>query len=895
MLHLTSANIAENDYSSIFAYLIMLSANEIRQKFLDFFESKDHKIVPSAPIVLKDDPTLMFTNAGMNQFKDYFLGNKEAIHKRVVDTQKCLRVSGKHNDLEEVGVDHYHHTMFEMLGNWSFGEYFKAEAIAWSWEFLTEVLGIEKDRLYASVFEGDKEDGIPPSEIALKEWQKILPQEQIVFGNKKDNFWEMGETGPCGPCSEIHIDMRSNDERAKIPGRDLVNKDHEEVIEIWNNVFIQYNRKKDRSLEPLPQKHVDTGMGFERLVRVIQNRKSNYDTDVFMPYINKTESITGKKYGRTASLEDIAFRVISDHIRAISFTIADGQLPSNTGAGYVVRRILRRAVRYYYSYLDYKEPLLHELLPILAENFKDVFPEVKEQEAFIKKVILEEENSFLATLEKGLQRMDELMQSCSGKDIQGELAFELYDTFGFPIDLTRLIAKEKGYQIKEDGFEKALQEQKTRSKAATTLDTDDWQILDNETKNVFVGYDTLETSTSVLQYRKVSAKNKSFFQIVLAETPFYAESGGQVGDKGFLGFGDKLIQVFDTKKENDLILHFTKELPEDIDGEVHAKVNSTNRQETSEHHSATHLLHAALRKILGDHVAQKGSLVNKDHLRFDFSHIEKVNEEEQRHIEELVNQKIRENIPVVIKTMKKDEAVAMGAMALFGEKYGDEVRVVIMDENYSIELCGGTHIGSTGELGFFKIISESAIAAGVRRIEGLTGTKAEKYIHESLDDLSVIKHQFKNPKSITKAVEQLAEEKSKLQKQIEKLQDKIRWQKVDGLVQQVEQLNDISFIGASIDAESADDVKKTCFALKQKVDKPVVVLCGNISGKANVCILIDDMIMAEKEFSAKHWIKEIVAPRIKGGGGGQDNFASAGGQNIQKFEEIIAEIKSQLT
>jgi len=873
----------------------MLTANEIREKFLNFFEGKGHKIVSSAPIVLKDDPTLMFTNAGMNQFKDYFLGNKIAEHKRVVDTQKCLRVSGKHNDLEEVGVDHYHHTMFEMLGNWSFGEYFKTEAIAWSWEFLTEVLGLEKDRLYASVFEGDKNDGIPPSEIALKEWQKLLPQEQIVFGNKKDNFWEMGETGPCGPCSEIHIDMRSDEDRKKVAGKDLVNMDHEEVIEIWNNVFIMYNRKKDRSLEPLPSQHVDTGMGFERLVRAMQRKNSNYDTDVFMPYITKTEKLTEKKYKQSASKEDIAFRVIADHIRAISFTIADGQMPSNTGAGYVVRRILRRAVRYYYSYLDYKKPLLHELLPILAENFKDVFPEVKKQEEFIKKVIFEEENSFLATLEKGLVRMDEAMQNCKEMSIEGELAFELYDTFGFPIDLTRLIAEEKGYKIKEAGFKKAMQAQKTRSKAATTLDTDDWQILDANSKNKFVGYDCLEAKTKVIQYRKVSAKTKTFFQIVLAETPFYAESGGQVGDKGSLHFDGKMIQVFDTKKENDLILHFVKELPESLEGTVLADVNATNRKETSEHHSATHLMHAALRKIIGTHVAQKGSLVNKDHLRFDFSHIEKVSEEEQRHIEELVNQKIRENIPVLIKTMSKDDALKTGAMALFGEKYGDEVRVVMMDKDYSIELCGGTHVGSTGELGFFKIISESAIAAGVRRIEAVTGTKAEKYIHESLDSLSDIKHQLKNPKSITAAVQQLADDKSALQKEIEKLEDKMRWQKVDGLLSKVEVFNEISFLGEKVEANSADDVKKMCFALKQKVESPVVVLCGNINGKANVCVLIDDEIQKAKGLSAKQWIKEIVAPRIKGGGGGQDNFASAGGQLTDQFDEIISQIKSQLT
>lgn len=873
----------------------MLTANEIRSKFLNFFEERGHKIVASAPIVLKDDPTLMFTNAGMNQFKDYFLGNKKAEFTRVADTQKCLRVSGKHNDLEEVGVDHYHHTMFEMLGNWSFGDYFKHEAIQWSWEFLTEVLGLPKDRLYASVFEGDKEDGIPPSEIALAEWKKILPQEQIIFGNKKDNFWEMGDTGPCGPCSEIHIDMRPDAERKKIPGRDLVNKDHPDVIEIWNNVFIQYNRKKDRRLEPLPDKHVDTGMGLERLVRALQGVSSNYDTDIFQPYIKKTEKLTHKKYLGTDSKVDVAFRVIADHIRAISFTIADGQLPANTGAGYVVRRILRRAVRYYYSYLDYQKPLLHELLPVLAEQFKDVFPEVKQQESFIKKVIFEEENSFLSTLEKGLARMAEVMKNAADETIDGALAFELYDTFGFPMDLTRLIAQENGFKIQEAGFEKAMTEQKTRSKAATVLNTDDWQVLDANKQNTFVGYDTLATSTQVLQYRKVANKGKEFYQIVLAETPFYAESGGQVGDKGSLRFESTMIQIFDTKKENDLILHYCKELPESLTGEVHAEVNATNRRETSAHHSATHLLHAALRKILGKHVAQKGSLVNKDHLRFDFSHIEKVSEAEQRHIEELVNQKIRENIPVVIKSMTKDEALAMGAMALFGEKYGDEVRVVIMDKNYSIELCGGTHVGYTGELGFFKIISESAIAAGVRRIEAVTGQKAEDYIHNAIDDLNTIKHQLKNPASIATAVQQLADDKSALQKEIEKLQETLRWQKVDALIQQTEDLGDITFIGQKVEASSADDVKKMCFAIKQKIDKPIVVLCGDIDGKANVCILIDDELQKLKAYSAKQWIKEIVAPRIKGGGGGQDNFASAGGQQTNQFDEIIEQIKLQLT
>ncbi len=661
----------------------MMTSIDIRQAFMDFFKSKGHTIVPSAPIVVKNDPTLMFTNAGMNQFKDYFLGNKLPPYGRVADTQKCLRVSGKHNDLEEVGVDTYHHTMFEMLGNWSFGDYFKHEAISWSWELLTDIYKIPKDRLYATVFEGDEKEGLPASKIALEKWKEFLPEDHIVFGNKKDNFWEMGDTGPCGPCSEIHVDCRPDEERNKIPGHSLVNQDHPQVIEIWNNVFIQYNRKKDGSLEPLPATHVDTGMGLERLVRVIQGKQSNYDTDLFAGTIATSEKISGKKYDSSDSKTAVAFRVLADHIRAISFTIADGQLPSNTGAGYVIRRILRRAVRYYYSYLDYKQPLLSQLVPVLAKQFETVFPELQAQVDFVSKVVKEEEDSFLRTLEKGLKRIDEIIRTTSANKkitpgngelislainlpikITGRDAFELNDTYGFPIDLTRLIAAENNLSVDEEGYDAEMQQQKSRSRAAGTINAEDWIVLKDGT-NKFVGYDSLEAQASVLKYRKVKAKGKDVYQVVLDKTPFYAESGGQVGDQGVLTIDHSPFTIIDTKKDNDLIIHFIESIPADLSGEVIAKVDSVKRKSTELHHSATHLLHAALRKILGTHVAQKGSLVNEEHLRFDFSHFAKLTAEEIAQTEALVNQKIRENIPVVIKEMSKDEAMKLGEMALF--------------------------------------------------------------------------------------------------------------------------------------------------------------------------------------------------------------------------------------
>ena len=736
----------------------MMTSADIRNRFLDFFKSKQHQIVPSAPIVIKNDPTLMFTNAGMNQFKDYFLGNKQARYPRIADTQKCLRVSGKHNDLEEVGVDTYHHTMFEMLGNWSFGDYFKKEAIGWSWEFLTSVLNIPKDRLYVTVFEGDKKEGLPNDEEAANEWSKWIEADRILLGNKKDNFWEMGDTGPCGPCTEIHVDTRTDEERKKIDGKSLVNADHPQVIEIWNNVFIQFNRLKDGNLEQLPAKHVDTGMGFERLVRVIQEKHSNYDTDIFMGTVHKIGEISNQKYQGSDSKADIAFRVLSDHIRAISFTIADGQLPSNTGAGYVIRRILRRAVRYYYSYLNYQQPLLFQLVPVISKQFENVFPELHQQEQFVTKVIREEEEAFLRTLEKGLKRIEDIISN-SSKNIAGRDAFELYDTYGFPFDLTRLIALERNLSVDEAEFNSEMQKQKDRSRAATAIDTEDWIIVNEGNTNEFLGYDTLEAQANILKYRKVKAKGKEVYQVVLDKTPFYAESGGQVGDTGeFIlssptGEGQGVrLKIVDTKKENDLIIHFTEKLPAEFNEQVIAKVDATKRKHIAIHHSATHLLHAALRKVLGTHVAQKGSLVNAEYLRFDFSHFSKMDDDEIRQVEQIVNEKIRENIPVVIRFMSKEEAMQTGAMALFGEKYGEVVRVVTIDPNYSIELCGGTHVGATGELGFFKISSESAIAAGVRRIEAVTGLAAEKIINEQLQQLQQIKEVLKNPKDVLKSL-----------------------------------------------------------------------------------------------------------------------------------------------
>ncbi len=902
------------------------TSGEIRQQFLDFFKSKGHQIVPSAPIVIKNDPTLLFTNAGMNQFKDYFLGNRVPEFPRVADTQKCLRVSGKHNDLEEVGVDTYHHTMFEMLGNWSFGDYFKAEAIAWSWELLTEVYKLDKSRLYVTVFEGDEKEGLPPSDIALREWKKLIAEDHIVYGNKKDNFWEMGDTGPCGPCSEIHVDMRSDAERALVKGRDLVNKDHPQVIEIWNNVFMQYNRLKDGSLQPLPANHVDTGMGFERLVRVIQGKQSNYDTDIFMPTIQAIEKIVGKKYEAdntplgAGGKQSIAFRVLADHIRTIAFTIADGQLPSNNGAGYVIRRILRRAVRYYYSYLDYKQPLLFQLMPLLAKQFEHVFLELQAQLDFVSKVTKEEEEGFLRTLEKGIAIFngyiiedgkysffgepnlgDEIVNTRHSSEersfrdkniISGKFAFKLNDTYGFPIDLTALMARENNWTVDEAGFEAEMQQQKNRSRAASLVDTEDWVTV-KDVASSFVGYDSLETKTQVVKYRKVKAKGKEGYQIVLAETPFYAESGGQVGDRGQLVINNEELVIIDTKKENNLIIHFTEVLPADIDmaADVIATVDASKRQDTSSNHSATHLLHAALRQVLGTHVAQKGSLVNDEQLRFDFSHFSKVTNEEIAHIEAIVNQKIRENVPVVIKEMSKDEAVALGAMALFGEKYGDVVRVVMMDPNYSIELCGGTHVGYTGELGYFKIKSESAVAAGVRRIEAVSGKAAAAHIEEAFNTIEAIKGLFNNPKELLRVIENSVADNKELKKKIESLEAKQLVAIKAELLTQVEAVNGAAFIGKVLEVSNADGLKKLAGELVANAE--LVVLAANIGGKASVAIAISEALVA-KGIEAPKVIKEHITPIIKGGGGGQKTLATAGGQEASNLDKVIEVVKGLL-
>ncbi len=871
-----------------------MTSAEIRKQFLDFFASKQHQVVPSAPIVVKNDPTLLFTNAGMNQFKDYFLGNKKAENSRIADTQKCLRVSGKHNDLEEVGVDTYHHTMFEMLGNWSFGDYFKAEAIAWSWELLTSVYKLDKNRLYVTIFEGDEKEGIPRDEEAFQEWKKVIGEDRILLGNKKDNFWEMGDTGPCGPCTEIHVDCRTDAERNTVDGKTLVNNDHPQVIEIWNNVFIQFNRLKDGSLEPLPAKHVDTGMGFERLVRVIQGKQSNYDTDVFTGTIAAVEKISGKKYDYSDSKEAVAFRVLADHIRAISFTIADGQLPSNTGAGYVIRRILRRAVRYYYSYLDYKQPLLFQLVPVIASQFATVFPELQQQLDFVSKVIKEEEDAFLRTLDKGLKRIDDIIHTATAGTIQGKAAFELFDTYGFPIDLTRLIATENNLLVDEPGFEAEMQQQKNRSRAATAVDTEDWVVVNESNENKFTGYSNFETTTSVSKYRKVKAKGKEAYQLVLESTPFYAESGGQVGDSGTLNFNGEIIDVYDTRKENNLIIHFCDNLPAAIDTTVVASIDRSKRQSTAIHHSATHLLHAALRQVLGAHVAQKGSLVNETQLRFDFSHFSKVTDEEIATLEQIVNRKIRENIPVVIKEMGKDDAVAMGAMALFGEKYGDTVRVVIIDPNYSIELCGGTHVGATGELGLFKIKSESAVAAGVRRIEAISGEAAEQFVQEQLTQLTAIREALKNPKEILKAVETLYTDNNELKKKIERLEAKQLAIIKQELLQQVETINGIQFIGAVIETSNADGLKKLCFDLKDAVSNHVIVLVANIEGKASVAIAVADELVNSKGLDAPKLINEHVKGLIKGGGGGQKTLATAGGQDASNLPLVVEKIRSTL-
>lgn len=865
--------------------------------------------MPSAPMVVKGDPTLMFNNSGMAPFKDIFLGNAPIKFPRVADTQKCLRVSGKHNDLEEVGVDTYHHTMFEMLGNWSFGDYFKKEAIAWAWELLTEVYKIDKSRLYVTVFEGSPEENVPFDQEAYDTWKLYVSEDRILKGNKKDNFWEMGDTGPCGPCTEIHYDGRSDEERAKVPGASLVNNDDPQVIEIWNNVFMEFMRKADKSLEKLPKQHVDTGMGFERLVRVLQGKQSNYDTDVFTPLLNKIEELSGHRYKpedeshhKKQLIINIAMRVIADHIRTISFSIADGQLPSNTGAGYVIRRILRRAIRYGYQSLNIKEPFMYRLVPTLAHQMGHQFPELNTQKILIEKVIKEEEISFYKTLEIGLKRIDQVcidLTQAHKKVIEGKVVFELYDTFGFPLDLTSLIARGYDLSIDEEGFKALLEEQKNRSKVATSVNADDWVYIEKNRKQSdntvpetdFVGYTELESESNIIRYRKVKAKNKEQFQIVLDKTPFYAESGGQVGDTGSLENINEKIFITDTKKENGVIIHFSDKLPDNVEATFTAKVDKNKRSYTENNHSATHLLHAALRQVLGTHVEQKGSLVNDEYLRFDFSHFSKITDAELHEIEKIVNTKIRENIHSSIKQMTIDDAKKTGAMALFGEKYGDVVRVVEFDKNYSIELCGGTHVNATGQIGYFKIISESAVAAGIRRIEAVTAVKAEEFFDNQTAMLNEVKALLKNNKDVVKSLSNLVDENAELQKQLQGLlKEKAQTIKKE-LLGKVQQKNGLNVIIEKIDFDSAEDIKNILFEIRNQLENCVCILGAEVKGKPSISVILDDNLVKEKSLNAGAIIKDL-AKEINGGGGGQPFYAQAGGSKPEGLDAALAKAKA---
>jgi alanyl-tRNA synthetase len=882
-----------------------MESNKVRQTFLDFFKSKGHEIVPSAPMVVKGDPTLMFINSGMAPFKDIFLGNAAIKYPRVADTQKCLRVSGKHNDLEEVGVDTYHHTMFEMLGNWSFGDYFKKDAIAWAWELLTEVYKIDKSRLYVTVFEGSVEENVPFDQEAYDTWKLYVEESRILKGNKKDNFWEMGDTGPCGPCTEIHYDGRSDEERAKVDGATLVNNDDPQVIEVWNNVFMEFMRKADKSLEKLPAQHVDTGMGFERLVRVLQGKQSNYDTDVFTPLLNKIEELSGLRYKpedeenhKKQQIINIAMRVIADHIRTISFSIADGQLPSNTGAGYVIRRILRRAIRYGYQSLNIKEPFMYRIVPTLAHQLGQQFPELNTQKILIEKVIKEEEISFYKTLEIGLKRIDQvcidLTASHTTKIIDGKVVFELYDTFGFPLDLTSLIARGYDLSIDEEEFNRLLTEQKNRSRAATSVDTDDWVNVnapkDEKALTEFVGYTELECESNIVRYRKVKAKNKEQFQLVLDKTPFYAESGGQVGDTGTLSNINETINIVDTKKENGVIIHFCDKLPDNMNVTFSAKVNRNKRAFTENNHSATHLLHAALRTVLGTHVEQKGSLVNDEYLRFDFSHFSKITDEELAQIEKIVNTKIRENIASNIQQMSIDDAKKTGAMALFGEKYGDIVRVVEFDKNYSIELCGGTHVKATGQIGYFKIISEGTVAAGIRRLEAVTAIKAEEFFDNQTATLNEVKAILKNNKDVVKSLSNLVEENNDLQKQLQTLLKEKAQSIKQSLLTKVVAKNGINVIVEQISFDSAEEIKNILFEIRNQVENCVCVIGAEVKGKPSISVIIDDNLVKEKNLNAGNIIRDL-AKEINGGGGGQPFYAQAGGSKLEGLSTAIEKAK----
>ncbi|MCK5822722.1 MAG: alanine--tRNA ligase [Bacteroidales bacterium] len=872
-----------------------MNSNEIRKEFKNFFESKQHQIVQSAPMVVKDDPSLMFTNAGMNQFKDLFLGNSTIQYSRVTNSQKCLRVSGKHNDLEEVGHDTYHHTMFEMLGNWSFGDYFKEEAIDWAWELLVDVFKISKDRLYVTVFEGSKDDGLGKDNEAFNFWEKYLPEDRIINGSKKDNFWEMGSTGPCGPCSEIHIDLRDEDERKKIDAVDLINKDHHLVIEIWNLVFIQYNRKTDNSLEKLPKKHVDTGMGFERLCMVVQGKKSNYDTDVFQPLIQEIAKKSAKKYGENEK-DDIAMRVIADHLRAVSFAIADGQLPSNNKAGYVIRRILRRAVRYAYTFLNHKEPFINTLVPVLISTMGDAYKELIQQQQIIEKIIAEEEASFLRTLDVGIKLLDKIIEQTKkdeNNSIKGKDAFVLYDTYGFPLDLTQLILKENGLTVNIDDFNKEMSKQKSRSRVATSIETDDWVVLIDDDVEEFVGYDYTNAEVRITRYRKIKIKNKDFFQLVFQLTPFYGESGGQIGDSGYIEANGEKTSIIDTKKENNLIIHITKQLPSNLNVKFMAVVNKDRRDLIKCNHSATHLLHFALRKTLGTHVEQKGSLVDDKHLRFDFSHFQKLTDEEIAKVEHIVNTKIRENIQLnERRNIPIKKAQELGAMALFGEKYGDTVRIIQFGD--SIELCGGTHVKATGEIGFFKIISETAIAAGIRRIEAITSFNAEQYVNNEINTLREIRQSLNNPKNVVKNIDDFINENAQLKKKIEDFnREKVNVLRND-LINKVQNINGINVIAEKINIDSAASVKDIAFQLKNKIDNLFLVLGTEIDRKASLTVMISENLVKEKDLHAGNIIREI-SKEIKGGGGGQAFYATAGGKDPDGLIKAIEKAKDKIS
>ncbi|NDV16850.1 alanine--tRNA ligase [Muricauda sp. TY007] len=870
-----------------------MTSQEVRNQFLNFFKEKNHKIVPSAPMVMKDDPTLMFTNAGMNQFKEYFLGNSVPKSKRLTDTQKCLRVSGKHNDLEEVGKDTYHHTMFEMLGNWSIGDYFKKEAIAWAWELLTEVYKIDKGSLYVSVFEGSEEDNLPLDQEAYDLWKAIVPEDRIIKGNKKDNFWEMGDQGPCGPCSEIHVDIRSKEEKAKVDGASLVNQDHPQVVEIWNLVFMQFNRKANGSLEPLPEKHIDTGMGFERLCMVLQSKQSNYDTDVFTPLIREVEIITGKKYGANEET-DIAIRVISDHVRAVAFSIADGQLPSNTGAGYVIRRILRRAIRYGFTFLDTNKPFIYRLVKVLGEQMGKAFPELKEQYQLIENVIKEEESSFLSTLEQGLVLLDSVIKSSKDKTIAGAKAFELYDTFGFPIDLTALILEEKGYQLDTEGFEKALKAQKDRSRAASEVSKDDWNVLLTDAEQEFIGYDSLEANVKLVKYRKVTSKKEGDqYQLVFNLTPFYPEGGGQVGDKGYLEApnGD-VTYIVDTKRENNEIVHFAKSLPKEVSGTFKAIVDKKQRWRTACNHTATHLLHQALREVLGTHVEQKGSAVHSKYLRFDFSHFSKLTVEELRKVENFVNARIDGHLPLEEnRNIPMKEAMEQGAVALFGEKYGDTVRTIRFGQ--SIELCGGTHVKNTADIWHFKIVSEGAVAAGIRRIEAITSDAVKEFYFNNNRMLFEIKDMLKNSQDPVKSVASLQEENLALKKQVEQLlKDKAKGLKNE-LISELEEVNGVQFLAKKVDLD-AGGIKDLAFEMGGQANNLFLLLASEKDGKAVLSCYISKDLVAEKDLNAGTIVREL-GKYIQGGGGGQPFFATAGGKNPAGIAEALEKVKAYVS